>query len=60
LPWKTSELHQQKTSFLLSIKGNPFWAANHSAVHVSMGEADELAALFIAVFAVNNLRIASV
>jgi len=43
--------HQQKTCFLLSIEESIFWAANHSAVHVSMGEADELAALHLAVFA---------
>jgi len=38
------------------LKENLLWAANHSAVHVSMGEADELANHLIAAFAVKVFR----
>jgi hypothetical protein len=49
---KQLNFHQQKTCFLLmKIKQVLIWSAIHSAVHVSMGEADEIADLLIAVFA---------
>ena len=48
----TSNIRQQKTCFLLTdMNLISIWAAIHSAVHVFTGEADEIAALLIAVFA---------
>jgi len=47
-----SNIHQRKTCFsLMNMKSVLIWAAIHLAVRVSTGEANEIAALLIAVFA---------